>query len=108
MLPEKTTFIKALLGQHSSEVQISGTLKRGDLAWAYLDQKYSLLNEDETIMENILSSSKKDVVDIRNQLARFQFTSRKSSSEDSHLKWRRKTQSRIGENSFGRSCVRNF
>ncbi|MNT53135.1 putative ABC transporter ATP-binding protein [compost metagenome] len=44
-----------------------------DLPWAYLDQNYELLHLDQTVLENIMESTKLDNKEARNQLAFFQF-----------------------------------
>lgn len=73
----KTTLIKVLLDQQDSSVSTTGINKKGDLALALLDQKYSLLNEEESLFENVMANSRYDQIETRNRLARFQFMGEK-------------------------------
>ncbi|MEK2646995.1 ABC-F family ATP-binding cassette domain-containing protein [Bdellovibrio sp. BCCA] len=73
----KTTLIKTLLGQAPPEARVFGSLHKGDLATAFLDQKYSLLSGDLSILENVMEHSRYDLIETRNRLARFQFMGEK-------------------------------
>lgn len=68
----KTSFVRALLGS-LFPAQTRGRLQRGDLPWAYLDQNYDLLQPDESVLDNVMESSRYDRTETRNWLARFQF-----------------------------------
>ncbi|UXR64119.1 ATP-binding cassette domain-containing protein [Bdellovibrio bacteriovorus] len=68
----KSSLIKALLGQ--MPVCFSeGTCRLGEVQVRLLDQQYSLLNPELSVLENILEQGQRDPVQVRNQLARFQF-----------------------------------
>ncbi len=70
----KSTFLKALLGMADlNQLQTQGSLKKGDIAWAYLDQRYDLLKPNESVLESVQSKSVKDPKELRNLLAHFQF-----------------------------------
>lgn len=68
----KSSLIKALMGQMSLAVS-TGVCRLGDVKVRLLDQQYSLLNPDMSVLENVLEQSQRDPVQLRNQLARFQF-----------------------------------
>nr|BFD68637.1 ABC-F family ATP-binding cassette domain-containing protein [Bdellovibrio sp. HAGR004] len=68
----KSSLIRALLGQ----IQLSastGVCHLGDVQVRLLDQQYSLLNPNQSVMENVMEQSRRDPALVRNQLARFQF-----------------------------------
>ena len=69
----KTSFIKALLNV-DDKLLVSGSLRLGDVVVRVLDQSYSLLHSDMTVLENIDSESDRGLVHLRNELAKFQFT----------------------------------
>lgn len=73
----KSTFIRVLLGDASEDLQIFGSWKKGDLATALLDQSYSILRKDQSVLDNVMSCSRFDLGETRNHLARFQFTGEK-------------------------------
>nr|BFD64437.1 ABC-F family ATP-binding cassette domain-containing protein [Bdellovibrio sp. HM001] len=68
----KSSLIRALLRQ----IQLSastGVCHLGDVQVRLLDQQYSLLNPNQSVMENVMEQSRRDPALVRNQLARFQF-----------------------------------
>jgi ATPase subunit of ABC transporter with duplicated ATPase domains len=70
----KSTLISLLLSQGVLPVGDSqGQIKRAEIPWAHLDQKYEVLRRDQTVLENVMETTKKDLEEIRNQLAHFQF-----------------------------------
>ncbi|WP_415064293.1 ATP-binding cassette domain-containing protein [Bdellovibrio sp.] len=73
----KSTFIRLLLGDVSQDLRIFGSFKKGDLSTALLDQSYSILRKDKSVLENVMSCSRYDLVEARNHLARFQFMKEK-------------------------------
>lgn len=70
----KSTLIDLLLsaGQNPSG-HCYGTLQKGELPTALLDQEYSILDFQKSILENLMDVSDRGAVEIRNELARFQF-----------------------------------
>lgn len=68
----KSSLIKALLGQMPLSAS-TGVCRLGEVQVRLLDQQYSLLNPDLSVLENLLEQSQRDPVHLRNQLARFQF-----------------------------------
>lgn len=74
----KSSLIKALLGLSEGTFETLGSLKKGNLVWAFLDQDYSLLQAELTVLENVLESSRYDLIETRNRLARFQFMGEQS------------------------------
>lgn len=69
----KTSLVKALLGRLSTDHERAGSLFLADLPWAYLDQNYEVLDSQRNVLENVMETSRYDLKDTRNQLARFQF-----------------------------------
>jgi ATPase subunit of ABC transporter with duplicated ATPase domains len=70
----KSTLISLLLSQGlNPSGEFVGKIKRAEIPWAFLDQKYDVLNRDHTVLENVMETTKKDIEEIRNQLAHFQF-----------------------------------
>lgn len=67
----KTTLIKAILG-HSLDTR--GELRLGELATLYLDQQCSILNEGQSVLENVRAVSAMSEGEIRNNLAKLLFT----------------------------------
>lgn len=68
----KSSLIRALMGQ----IQLSasaGFCHLGEVQVRILDQQYSLLNPNQSVMENVMEQSRRDPALVRNQLARFQF-----------------------------------
>lgn len=73
----KSSFLKALLDGKLETSTLLGAISRSELPVAYLDQSYDVLDFSETVFNNVLSTSRKDPVELRNLLARLQFTSNK-------------------------------
>ncbi|WII72545.1 ABC-F family ATP-binding cassette domain-containing protein [Bdellovibrio sp. 22V] len=69
----KSSFIKVLLNKVPAFLVVDGKVHRADIPWAYLDQEYSLLDMEKTVLENVFDTSAYDIVETRNRLARFQF-----------------------------------
>ncbi|MFM6929892.1 MAG: ABC-F family ATP-binding cassette domain-containing protein [Bdellovibrio sp.] len=70
----KSTLIDLLLSAGQSPLgHCYGTLQKGELLTALLDQEYSILDFERTILENLMDVSDRGAVEIRNELARFQF-----------------------------------
>ena len=70
----KSTLISLLLSQGRVPLGESvGQIKRAEIPWAFLDQKYEVLQRDQSVLENVMATTKKDREEIRNQLAHFQF-----------------------------------
>lgn len=67
----KTTLIRAILG---NSLKTKGELRLGKLATLYLDQQCSILNDTQSIIENVRSVSKMTESEIRNNLAKLLFT----------------------------------
>ncbi len=68
----KTSLIKAILKTHSPQTR--GSLNSGNIRSVYLDQKYSTLDFNKSIIENVRMHSDLSEVEIRNQLAKLLFT----------------------------------
>ena len=66
----KSTLLKAIRGQN---FQTRGILRSGTLNTLYLDQHCAILNEFQTVFENIRDVSRLDESEIRNGLAKFLF-----------------------------------
>jgi len=66
----KSTLLKAIRGQN---FQIRGSLRSGSLNILYLDQHCAILEDSQTIFENIRDVSRLDESEIRNGLAKFLF-----------------------------------
>ncbi|AHI05119.1 ABC-type transporter, ATPase component [Bdellovibrio bacteriovorus W] len=82
----KSTLLKEILGKPADYVkERTGTLKQVSLPFALLDQDYSNLDPQKTVLENIQNKSTKDIVDLRNALALFQFFGEKVNMEVRHL-----------------------
>ena len=70
----KSTLIEALIqGPRMKRGSASGTGRIADIPWAYLDQTYSLLEPEKSVLENVMDSSRYDLKETRNLLAFFQF-----------------------------------
>ena len=70
----KSTLIDVLTKRNRySRGKIQGHAELAEIPWAYLDQNYALLNPEQTVMENVMETSRFDQKDVRNQLAFFQF-----------------------------------
>lgn len=67
----KSTLLQALM--HGVGNDTRGTLELGDLAMLYLDQHCRVLDDDATVLENILSASSRSETEVRNALAQFLF-----------------------------------
>ena len=66
----KTTLIRAILG---NSFRTKGELRPGKLATLYLDQQCSILNETQSVLENVRAVSKMSESEIRNNLAKLLF-----------------------------------
>jgi ATPase subunit of ABC transporter with duplicated ATPase domains len=66
----KSTLVKALLG---GVFETRGQLRRGDLVAFYLDQWCSLLDDRQSVFENVRAVSQASESEIRNGLAKFLF-----------------------------------
>jgi len=66
----KSTLLRALLGH---ALTTRGTLLRGALRTAYVDQRLSFLNEDQNVLDNVRMVSRLGETELRNALARFLF-----------------------------------
>ena len=66
----KSTLIKAILGK---EFETRGELKAGELKILYVDQACSILDEAQSVFENVRRVSELDDKDIRNGLAKLLF-----------------------------------
>ena len=70
----KSTLIQLLLSEgRKSEGTTQGNLSLASIPRAFLDQKYSLLEAGKSILENVMQTSTRSQVELRNELARFQF-----------------------------------
>lgn len=69
----KSSLVKALLGSLADEAITTGSCRLVEAPMAYLDQNYALLNPEENVLENMMQTSRFDIVETRNWLARFQF-----------------------------------
>jgi len=69
----KSSFVRALLGKTFETLSVQGELRKGEIHIAHLDQNYTLLNAQESVLENVLASTQQDLVSVRNSLADFQF-----------------------------------
>lgn len=70
----KTTLVKGLLGY--KDVSVDGQIQKADkLNMRILDQNYSLVDRDRTVLENMQEASQEtSLTEIRKHLARFLFT----------------------------------
>lgn len=66
----KSTLINSILGK---KFQTKGELRLGNLVTLYLDQKCSMLNENETVFANVRAHSNYSDSEIRNNLAKILF-----------------------------------
>ncbi len=81
----KTSLIKALINKgtntvnapSSENITLDGEVYvGGDLAWVYIDQHYSLIKPDLTLLENLMNYNKLITMDrAKEQLGKFQFKS---------------------------------
>ncbi|WP_413585536.1 ABC-F family ATP-binding cassette domain-containing protein [Bdellovibrio sp. HCB274] len=70
----KTTFLQLLLSKGEvPQGEVQGNLSLGSLRTSMIDQEYSLLRFDQSVLENIMDVSSKGAEWIRNELAAFQF-----------------------------------
>ncbi|MGK5090010.1 ATP-binding cassette domain-containing protein [Bdellovibrionota bacterium FG-2] len=74
----KTTLLKLLCDSTPPEGQTFGRLKLGAIAYGLIDQQTSLLEDGKTVFENVNSSSRKTIIEVRNLLARFLFPGKKA------------------------------
>lgn len=56
-----------------SKALTKGNCRLGEVRVQVLDQNYSLLDSDGTVLDNVLVSSRYDLIETRTRLARFQF-----------------------------------
>ncbi len=74
----KSTFLKLLLSQgREPEGNCEGSIGVGSLRTAFIDQEYSILNSELSVIENIHENSGLDEKQLRNMLAHFQFYAEK-------------------------------
>ena len=64
----KSTLLQAIAG---ASVETRGTLRRGELRTLHLDQRLAQLDDEKSVLDNMLSSSSE--AELRNGLARFLF-----------------------------------
>ncbi|HBL18616.1 MAG TPA: hypothetical protein DD417_18120 [Elusimicrobia bacterium] len=69
----KTTLLNLLTGFKKPDGTISGTLKVGDVAYGFVDQQSSLLDEARSVLDNVRAGTKKSEAEVRNLLAQFLF-----------------------------------
>ncbi|MBO9667674.1 MAG: ABC-F family ATP-binding cassette domain-containing protein [Bdellovibrio sp.] len=70
----KSTLIQLLLHQGTlGSGESQGRLHMGEVKTAYLDQEYSILDWNKTVLENLMDVNAKGAVLLRNELAAFQF-----------------------------------
>ncbi|WP_413576097.1 ATP-binding cassette domain-containing protein [Bdellovibrio sp. HCB290] len=70
----KTTFLQLLLSKGEfPQGEVYGRLAVGTLRASLIDQEYSMLNSDQSVLENIMDVCTKGAEWIRNELAAFQF-----------------------------------
>lgn len=65
----KTTLVKALLGH---PFKTRGELRRGEIATLYIDQRCSTLDDERSLLENVLQFAPGPVGQVRTALATFQ------------------------------------
>lgn len=68
----KSTLLKLILGEEVSGF-IKGELNRGQLEIGFLDQQYSILDHEETVISNMRNVSNITDIEMRNLLAMFLF-----------------------------------
>lgn len=73
----KTTFLYLLTGYKKCPGQVSGSIKKGDLPYGFIDQHMSILDADKTVFETVSATSKEPDGVIRNMLAQFLFMGEK-------------------------------
>lgn len=82
----KSTLLKEITGEQSDYItKRIGSMTEITVPSALLDQEYSNLNPEKSVLENIQMKSSKDVADIRNSLALFQFFGDKVHLPAKHL-----------------------
>lgn len=82
----KSTLLNEILGKSVSYIEERiGTIKKVSLPFALLDQEYTNLDQNKTVLENVQNKSTKDVVELRNALALFQFYGEKVNMEVQYL-----------------------
>lgn len=70
----KSTLLKLLIGKGPVDGEPVGDLKLGNIPYGWLDQSLSQLNDEVSVLENVLAGgSKQSIADVRNSLARFLF-----------------------------------
>lgn len=71
----KSTLLKILTGELASEkCERAGRFSEISRGFVYLDQSYSLLNDKQNIMENLMEDCRFDLTEARNRLADYGFT----------------------------------
>ncbi|WP_374034206.1 ATP-binding cassette domain-containing protein [Bdellovibrio bacteriovorus] len=68
----KTSLLDCLLSR-SQAVRTAGVCRLGEVPVQVLDQNYSQLSADQSVLENVMEKSRFDLVETRNRLAQFQF-----------------------------------
>ena len=66
----KTTLLKAILGD---TFQTRGELRRGGLSTLYIDQRCARLDEQKSVLENVMATSQANQSELRNGLAKLLF-----------------------------------
>lgn len=70
----KTTLLKIISNQFQDKsANIFGECRRGTVVGAFIDQSLQILNFEKTVMENVYETSRFNIVETRNHLARFLF-----------------------------------
>ncbi len=67
----KSILLKAVAG--GGDFESRGHLRRGDLVALYLDQRFSLLDDEKSVLDNVRAASVRSERDIRTALAQFLF-----------------------------------
>ncbi len=66
----KSTLLKAILGQR---LETRGELRRGQLSTLYVDQECAQLDNEKSVLENVMATSQADYGELRNELAKLLF-----------------------------------
>lgn len=74
----KTTFVHLLTGDAEGGGITQGTLTFGNLPYGFLDQHARILDDRQTVLENMLATTRRSEVEIRNILAQFLFPGEKA------------------------------
>lgn len=81
----KTTLLNLITRFKELNGEIEGEFRLGNIAFGILDQSFSILDQEKTVIENIQSTSEKPIRDIRNLLAQFLFQRNKVHQKTSTL-----------------------